>query len=351
MITGVAKYIKKNEKQHVSGVSRYVLRQSIAEKNQLIPTGVSKYLQKASQGQDSTKKTTVDKYLLRQEWAEKNQPALTGVARYQAEQNLLERKKAAAELVKKYREAEEKDLMEAKIAAVVDYEKNCVSNLDMSQEESNPAQTGVGRYLQSNSSGEAKKSTTVAKYIARQIIIDSQKPKLSKVAKFIQEQSISEAKKPKPTGVAKYLASLHSVGKSINKPKSVVKESSVSKYISTQEALEKNKPVLSGVARYLQSKVDAAGTPKLIGHETVEKCLEGEFIPANEEIEIRSTSVSRYIENKDKVVSLSVEAPSDASSVNQLTGVARYLEKQSVKQADISRPLSGVDRYLLRKAS
>ena len=82
----------------------------------------------------------------------------------------------------------------------------------IAEDQSDPSEeattaTRVSRYLkQQEASSKNIASTGVSRYLAKQIILDSQKPKLSKVAKYLQEQSLKVSKKPSLTGVSKYLS-------------------------------------------------------------------------------------------------------------------------------------------------
>ena len=195
LVTGVNKYLKKQEKHQISSVEKYLLKQTIAQRNAPAPTSVAKYLAHAEK--TATKRlSSVDKYLVGMELEAKQQTAsLTGVAKYQAEQNLIERKKAAAAMVQRYREEEERAAIAAKEAAQAAYENT--AQQENEQEEALHV-TGLGRYLQ-NQAKLAKnkaKPTGVARYIAKQIIIDSQKPALSSVSKYLRDQQLSTHKKP-----------------------------------------------------------------------------------------------------------------------------------------------------------
>ena len=118
LVTTVTRYMKKNEKQTMTGVTKYVLRQAIAERSAPPPTGVAKYLAKSAKQPPRRKKTGVDKYLAKQELALPNLAALTGVARYEAEQDLIAKRKAAAVLIQKYKKNEELAAVAAKLPAV-----------------------------------------------------------------------------------------------------------------------------------------------------------------------------------------------------------------------------------------
>lgn len=362
VVTSVAKYVKKTEKQRMSGVAKYLLRQSIAEKNAPEQSGVSKYVAKVAKEPYAPKKSGVEKYLAKQEWERKKAPSLTGVAKYEANQNFLARKKAALELAKKYRDAEEEVARLARDAAIeATYEatKTMIAEDHSNSGEEAVSTTRVGRYLQQKEeSSKNTGSTGVSRYLAKQIILDSQKPKLSKVEKYLQEQSLSINKKPSLTGVAKYLFKQPAASKA-NVVKEVVAPSRVSLYIASQEENEKIKPKLSGVSRYLENqvrltlenRVETTIIPSFeeeIATDIIEKCLEGEFIPANEFISSIPTGVSRYLEKQGAVVNITKE-----STKEKLTGVSRYIENQveQVKEKLAVVPLTGVDRYMLKKAS
>jgi len=161
------------------------------------------------------------------------------------------------------------------------------------------------------------------------------------------------SKKPNPTGVARYLS--NQLSAPAFTPKVTLAQSGVARYLALQSVSENNKPSLSGVAKYMErqaqldkDKVSLIGQSNLLEYEAThveaEKCLEGEFIPANDFLS--ATGVSRYLEKQGDVVTVAKEVAKES-----ITGVSRYLEKQvgSVKQSLSSAPTS-VDRYLLNRA-
>ncbi len=335
LITSVTKYVKKQEKQNISGVERYILRQAIAQKNTPPQTGVAKYMVMAEKNSPNRKKTTVDKYLTRIDFSLKPDVTLTGVAKYQAEQELLVKKKLAKEMIEKYRRQEEVAAMATEIASqakLTEVETNATET-----ETEELAATGIGRYLQTQAARAkfAPKVTGVAKYVARKIALNSQKPQLSRVEKYLRDQKLSGNKKPALTGVAKYLAL---------QPKSVVRvtnekiaQSGVSKYLANMSASENAKPLVSGVAKYI-NKQEEIIAQEFVGIEQIklieniieevdqtEICLEGEFIPAKE------------------------QEPNE--QVFPISGVAKYLEKQRVALEDTNTNLSGVSKYLDKQAN
>ena len=362
LITSVSKYLNKKEKQPITGVAKYVLRQAIADRNAPPATGVSKYLANAAKQPPARKKSGVEKYLAKQELATQSLAALTGVARYEAEQNLAAKKKATAAMVQRYKEVDEKAAKAAREAAEAAYES---SKYVQAQEGHDvvvvPAATRVGRYMQEQAelSKKRPKATGVSKYLARQIVLNSQKPAvtISKVGKYLREQTLAQSGKPMPTGVAKYLSKQHVAAK-IAIPKAKPVPSGVERYLKTQAVVDSNRPVLSGVAKYMEKQAQLEGNkPKKIEHSVVYEqelvtetatCLEGEFIPASDFIPPNATGVSRYLEKQGAVVTVAKEIAQES-----VTGVSRYLEKQVNSVKLTLAPVcssTGVDRYLLNKA-
>jgi hypothetical protein len=358
LVTGVAKYMKKKEKQPMTSVELYVLRQSIAEKNVPAPTSVSKYLAKVTKEAPTRKKTGVDKYVAKQEWAARSFSTLTGVAKYEAEQELCAKKQAAAAMIKRYLDEEEAGVISARAAAEAAYEasRNMIyqENTEVEVVEE-PATTRVGRYLQEQAALSKKRPavTGVGRYLAKQIALDSQKPTISGVSRYLREQAVVLSKKPNPTGVARYLS--NQLSAPAFTPKVTLAQSGVARYLASQTVIESSKPSLSGVAKYMErqaqldkDKVSLIGQGNLLKYEAThveaEKCLEGEFIPANDFLS--ATGVSRYLEKQGDVVTVAKEVAKES-----ITGVSRYLEKQvgSVKQSLSPAPTS-VDRYLLNRA-
>jgi hypothetical protein len=354
LVTSVTKYMKKMEKQPTTGVAKYVLRQTIAERNAPAQTGVSKYLSKVGKAGTTLKRTTVDKYLLKQELSQNNIPALTGVAKYEAELNLVERKKAAAVLIQRYREQEETAALAASAAAAAAYELVKQSVEQIEQEVEMVAVTGVGKYFQKQTEQLKKKpkATSVSKYIAKKIVLDSQKPtiSLSKVGKYLRAQELAQCNKSTPTGVAKYLSKQQAV--TINRvAKQKLVESGVARYLTTQAVIESKKPMLSGVARYMKKQAQniqesILSLPDHSQDSLVESVLEGEFIPAKSATS--ATGVSKYLEKQSASVTVD-----NVSEKDKETGVSRYLNKQSTSPVtkSIASAVTGVDRYLSNKAA
>jgi hypothetical protein len=350
LVTSVAKYIKKQEKQPVSGVEKYILRQTIRDRNAPPPSSVAKYLAKQEKESPAKSRSSVDRYLLKQDLAARQFVNLTGVAKYQAEQDLIEKKKAAAALIQRYRDEEIAKAREAEFAAYDSARIDDYIQTEIMDQEA-PATTRVGRYLQEKNRIEKNKPkpSGVAKYIARKIAVDSQKPELSGVAKYLQTKKASPAQRPHATGVARYIAQQKPVA---NKEKvAKLPLSGVAKYLTDQNEREASKPALSKVAKYLekQARLELENNKlTLLTHVTQEKlvAIEGEFIPADQE-EASVTGVARYLARQDFAANNTTESGSQ-----QLTGVAKYLQKKSASASSVVNAAStGVDRYLLRKAS
>ncbi len=356
LVTSVTRYMKKKEKQQISGVEKYVLRQAINEKNKPAPSGVAKYISRVEKDTSKHKKTSVDKYLTKLDIAECQIYALTGVAKYQAEQNIIERKKTAAILVEQYKQSDAAAAILAKEAAEAAAIKTSKIKYQKVSQMEAPRATGVGRYLQAeemNARNKAK-ATGVAKYLAKKIILDSQKPILSKVEKYLRDQNLSGNKKPTLTGVEKYLSKQpNSNVSTTSKTAKVI--SGVEKYLSELELAQRKKPVRSGVSKYLenQAKTESQNI-KLIGNiiEEMHIPIEGEFIPARQvdDASASATGVSKYLERQKSVLE-SAELVIKHDTFENLTGVARYLDRKAegvVLVSDV-KP-TGVDRYLQSRA-
>lgn len=349
VITSVAKYLKREEQYQTSSVEKYILRRTIAEKNTQGPTGVSKYLSNSEKQSPKIQKSSVDKYLTNLEFAAKQAITLTGVAKYAAEQNLIERKKAAAAMIEHYKQQEAAAVLASKQAAEnAALESSKLRYQEMAAMEA-PAATGVGRYVQilNTKVNNTPKVTGVARYLAKKIVADSQKPVLSGVAKYLRDQNLLDSRKPALTGVAKYLSKLPNVNVKPRKEAATV--SGVAKYLTAMEIVDSAKPIRSGVAKYLdkQAQLEAQNT-KLIEQLTIEEAhrsVEGEFIPAREE-SLSETGVSKYLQKQDALLATVV-----TDEIPVLSGVAKYLNKKSQQTGltTISRP-TGVDRYLLGRA-
>lgn len=195
VITGVAKYLEKSQKNPVSSVSRYMLKKALAEKNapKVTPkaqeTGVAKYLSNQKQ---VPVLSGVAKYLKKQE----SLPPATKVAKYMAKQAL------AAKHVKPA-------LAVIELTGVAKYLKQ--------QEDQQPQLSKVGKYM--------RKQALLAKLEKPAVV--AVKPELTGVAKYLQNQDSL----PKISRVTKYMARQALANK---QHKIEMIETSVDKYMRTR---------------------------------------------------------------------------------------------------------------------
>lgn len=370
--SGVSKYLKKNNSQPITGVGKYLVVQSIKGREVTRVTGVSKYLARFDSETSASgvakyvakqiintkylpKRTTVGRYITRQEIAEAKLAALTGVAKYQAEQDLLQRKIDAQKLIERYRE-EEVRIAAEKAAALAVQQEAVVEDGQFVEIQETPAETRVGRYFQEKARIESQKPAVskVAKYIAQQVVQENLKPRQSGVSKYLAKSRVYTPK-PVVSGVSKYLEAQAQIAKTkpvfsgvakylirqrLSIPSMPAKASGVAKYLAKHPqalgdaVVTAKKPVtrqsgLTGVAQYLGRQNDAANNDKF-GRAGVpaERCLEGEFIPADEALEndaakskkAKATRVSKYINEQ--------QAPATKpAGARKPTGVEKYLQQ------------------------
>jgi len=192
LVTGVEKYLKDQQRAPISGVTKYLYKLAIADKQRqaLFPevkvTGVSDYLKKQEK---LHKLTGVTRYLNKQT----NAPKPTGVARYVVKQSILDK--------------------QAKVL----------------HPSSSVALSSVAKYLAKQQ--ESEKLSTVGRYLAKQALVN----KLEK----------NNQVKPVFTGVSKYLDLI----------KDEPKLSRVSKYVARQALEAKHSSVVeTSVDRYMRSR-------------------------------------------------------------------------------------------------
>ena len=192
VVSRVAKYLEERDRTPVSGVTKYTLRQAIAQKQAKQNTVVA------------TKLTGVDKYLKTQKPA----PVLSGVAKYLKHQESLPQPSKVAKYM-------------AKQAINAKQNRQPTATVEL---------TGVAKYLKHQDS--LPQPSRVEKYMAKQAI-------LAKQAKKAQVPVVV-------TGVAKYLT----------QQESLPKTSRVAKYITRQNLTAKQTPVVvkTGVEKYLRSQ-------------------------------------------------------------------------------------------------
>ncbi len=238
LVSGVARYIQMRDQFPTSGVTKYVLRQALAEKQkQQVPPG-------------EIGATGVEKYLRNK----KEAPGLTGVAKYLKYQESLPQPSKVAKYMAK----------QAILAATQTKEvKRTASQLEV---------TGVAKYLQHQAS--LPQPSRVAKYVAKQAALaalqEMQAPvpaRATGVAKYLQHQ----ARLPQPSRVSKYVAQQATLAaKQVKKPVAQSGSTGVAKYLQHQAELpqpsrvskymmrlalvEKQKPVVveTGVDKYMR---------------------------------------------------------------------------------------------------
>lgn len=237
VVSGVAKYIQMRDQFPTSGVTKYVLRQALAEKQQKQIVG-------------EIEVTGVEKYLKNK----KEAPGLTGVAKYLKHQASLPQPSKVAKYMAK------QAILAATQTKVV---KHAVTQFEA---------TGVAKYLQHQAS--LPQPSRVAKYMAKQAALAALQGKQASVeaeatgvAKYLQHQ----ASLPQPSKVAKYMAKqaamatkqvkkpvaqlgLTGVAKYLQHQDELPQPSRVSKYMTRQALVEKQKPVVveTGVDKYMR---------------------------------------------------------------------------------------------------
>lgn len=238
LVSGVARYLQGRENNPTSGVTKYLLRQSLAAKQRMETlkepevTGVEKYLKN-----------------------KKDAPGLSGVAKYlKHQESLPQPSKVAKYLAKRaiFAATQAKEIQQS----AKQFEATGVAKY-LQHQESLPQPSRVAKYmakqaalaaLQVNRVKQTEVEVTgVAKYLQH---LESL-PQPSKVARYMAKQAALAAKQVKqpeaqvgPTGVAKYLqhqASLPQISR-------------VAKYMARQALVEKQKPVKAetGVEKYMR---------------------------------------------------------------------------------------------------
>ena len=192
LVSGVARYLESCEQNPTSGVTKYLLRQSLAEKEKM-------------QTLKEIEVSGVEKYLKNK----KEAPGLSGVAKYLKHQESLPQPSKVAKYLAK----------QAVLAAT--------QTKEITRSVKHFEATGVAKYLQHQES--LPQPSKVAKYMAKQAAL----------AALQVKQAEAEA-----TGVAKYLQHLESLPQ----------PSRVAKYMVRQALVEKQKTVVTetGVEKYMR---------------------------------------------------------------------------------------------------
>jgi hypothetical protein len=188
LLSGVAKYLDSLDQYPASGVSKYVLRQSIAEKQKRQLSGEPEV-------------TGVEKYLKNKKPA----PELTGVAKYMKHQASLPQPSNVAKYLSKQAALNALQVKQSKveISGVAKY---------LQQQENLPQPSRVAKYMAKQAAIAALTAkqitqptilTGVAKYLDDQANL----PQASRVAKYMARQALAEKQNPAAieTGVQKYM--------------------------------------------------------------------------------------------------------------------------------------------------
>ena len=236
LASGVSRYLESQDQFPTSGVTKYLLRQALASKQEKKESGENEI-------------TGVEKYLKNK----KETPGLSGVAKYLKHQASLPQPSKVAKYLAK----------QAALAATQ------TAGIDQSAKRFNA--TGVDKYLQYQES--LPQPSKVAKYMAKQAVLAALQAKQAKVeitgvAKYLQYQESL----PQPSKVAKYMARQAALAtKQVSHPVAQSGPSGVAKYLQHQDSL----PQISKVAKYMvrqaliekQHSVTETGVEKYMRHQ------------------------------------------------------------------------------------
>ncbi|MEI6067011.1 MAG: hypothetical protein WCP96_06710 [Methylococcaceae bacterium] len=191
LVSGVARYLESRSQFPTSGVSKYLLRQAIAEKQkkqssgELEVTGVEKYLKNKKEAPGLS---GVAKYLKHQAGL----PQPSKVAKYLARQTALSAsqiKHAEVEVsgVAKYLQRQESLPQPSRVAKYL-AKQAALAALSVKQVKQQVGPTGVAKYLQDQAG--LPQISRVAKYMVRQALVEKQKPVVTEtgVEKYMRHQ-------------------------------------------------------------------------------------------------------------------------------------------------------------------
>ena len=191
LVSGVARYLESRDQFQTSGVSKYLLRQSIAEKQkkqssgELEVTGVEKYLKNKKEAPGLS---GVAKYLKHQAGL----PQPSKVAKYLAKQtalSALQVKHSEVEVsgVAKYLQRQESLPQPSRVAKYL-AKQTALAALSAKQVKQQVGPTGVAKYLQGQA--DLPQISRVAKYMVRQALVEKQKPVVTEtgVEKYMRHQ-------------------------------------------------------------------------------------------------------------------------------------------------------------------
>ncbi len=191
LVCGVARYLESRSQFPTSGVSKYLLRQAIAEKQkkqssgELEVTGVEKYLKNKKEAPGLS---GVAKYLKHQA----SLPQPSKVAKYLAKQtalSALQVKHSEVEVsgVAKYLQRQESLPQPSRVAKYL-AKQTALAALSAKQVKQQVGPTGVAKYLQDQA--DLPQISRVAKYMVRQALVEKQKPVVTEtgVEKYMRHQ-------------------------------------------------------------------------------------------------------------------------------------------------------------------
>ena len=188
LVSGVAKYLNSLDKSPTSGVSKYVLRQAIADKQHRQLTGKPEV-------------TGVEKYLTNKKPA----PELTGVAKYVKHQASLPQPSNVAKYLSKQAALNALQVKQTKVevSGVAKY---------LQQQENLPQPSRVAKYMAKQAaiaalSAKQVKQVAILTGVAKYLDDQANLPQISRVAKYMARQALVEKQKPAAieTGVQKYM--------------------------------------------------------------------------------------------------------------------------------------------------
>jgi len=225
-----------------------------------------------------------------------------------------------------------------------------------------PVVTGVGKYLEVHGSNgmsgvskymrnrEDTSISGVSKYMANQKVLSINAPKSSSVDKYLRKQILSEKPEEVVSSVAQYMANQvvtekssvdNYVAKRVFEARVSANTTGVAKYQLEQEIAEKKKAAALIVERYLQEQAIIAEEKAAAEIEAAELAeREARIARSLAELDESSgdeglTTVERYAKQK---------AVEDEFRV--VTGVTKYLARK-IAENSLKTPASSVEKYLL----
>lgn len=346
--SGVAKYIKNQDKSIASGVTKYIANhQLVIAKLTDKPSSVANYLQKQAlckkipvvassvdkylfEHKSIPHVTGVKKYIAKKSFDARIRFDVTGVEKYHLEQQIADKKKAAAVIVENY--LAKQDVYAKKLAFV-----------EVKSIEINARKARIMKSLEKLATENDSKLSTVAIYVKKLTTLEKNKPVVSGVDKYLAYKIVETSKKEPVSGVAKYL-----LNKSIA-TRFALKKSSVEKYLQKLVLTEKTVPIVSSVAKYMLQKSESgkqklllSGVAKYLVNtkatasavvKAIKPFLEGEFIPVGQQgrRNFREHLAQKVTANSNTGVGKYLENKADTVLANAVTtGVQKYLANKPI---------------------